>query len=168
MRAAATSARGSMIEIMPSMKAHDDDHGVGYERDQIARPDDARVDVATAHPHDADRRRVHDEHHGGHHERHDRLVNSCVRISRLEASSKRASSTSSRSNARDRHARQHLARHEIHPVGEGLHDLELRHGDLEQDEHDAEHGEHRRRHDPPHRRVGRHDHDDAPSARMGA
>ena len=52
-------------------KAHDNNHGIGNERDEVARLQRARINRVAAEPNDGDRHQIHNEHHERHHERHD-------------------------------------------------------------------------------------------------
>ena len=149
-------------------EAHDDDHRVGDERDEVACLERARVDGMAAEPHDADRHKVHDEHHKRHHERHD-AVREQLRFHQARARLVEAILLMLLAVERphDRKAHEHLARHEVHAVDQLLHDLELRHGDLDEhheDERDREHGDDD---DQTHREVGARDHDDAADCEDG-
>ena len=149
-------------------EAHDDDHRVGDERDEVARLDGAVVDVAAAHPYDEHRHAVHDEHHQGHHERHD-AVREQLRLHELGGSLVEALLLVGLAveRADDGQAREDLARHEVHAVDEGLHDLELgqRHAHQHHDEHeDDRHGQDD---DPAHGEVRARNHDDAADGEDG-
>ena len=54
-------------------KAHDNNHGIGDERDEVARLQRARINRVAAEPNDGDRHQIHNEHHERHHERHDAI-----------------------------------------------------------------------------------------------
>ena len=140
---------------------HDDDHGIGDERDHVARLDHALVNIAAANPDDKDRNRVHDEHHRRHHEGHHTVGKELraheVRVCTVEAL---FLETLAVERADDGKAREHFARDQVHPVDELLHDLELRHRKRHKD---ADHHEkaHDREHDNPrHRGIGGRNHDD--------
>ena len=69
--------------------------------------------------------------------------------------------------ADDRQAREQLARHQVHPVDELLHDLELRHGHLHEHAHDHRDSGNRGNDDPAHGQVGARNHDDAADGQDG-
>ena len=149
-------------------EAHDDNHRVGDERDEVACLERARVDGMAAEPHDADRHEVHDEHHERHHERHDAIREQLrfhqARTRLIEALLLMLLAVE---RPHDRKAHEHLARHKVHAVDELLHDLELRHGDLDEHHEDERNREHGDDDDPAHREVGARDHDDAADCEDG-
>ena len=121
-----------------------------------------------AEPHDADRHKVHDEHHKRHHERHD-AVREQLRFHQARARLVEAILLMLLAVERphDRKAHEHLARHEVHAVDQLLHDLELRHGDLDEHHEDERNREDGDDDDPAHREVGARDHDDAADCEDG-
>ena len=143
-------------------EAHNDDHGVGDERDEVAGLQIACIDGVATEPDNAHRHQVHDEHHERHHEGHHAISEQLrlhqARVRLIEA---RLLVLLAAERADDRQAREQLARHQVHPVDELLHDLELRHGRLHEHAHDHRDGGNRRDDDPAHGQVGARDHDDA-------
>ena len=148
--------------------AHDDDHGVGDERDEIAGLHGARGHALSAEPHDGHRGEVHHKHHGGHHEGHG-AVGEQLGITQLARGGVEAVLLEALAveGAHHRQAVQHLAGHEVHAIDERLHDFEPRQREAEQNGDDREdhgHGEHD---DPPQLGVGDHDHDHAADGEDG-
>ena len=150
-------------------EAHDDDHGIGDERDKVARLQRARINRVAAEPNNGDGHQVHNEHHERHHERHNavreqlRFHETQIRFVETLFFVRFAAERAHHGNARE-----NLTRHEVHAVDELLHDFELRHRHFHEEQHHHGNGEHGGHDDPAHREVRAGDHDNAADGQNGS
>jgi len=114
-------------------EGHDDLHRVGDEGDHLAHLHIARIDGLAAEPDDEQTGAVHDEGHKGHHGDHG-AVGEQLGAHQLAAGLVEALFLKffAAERAHRHHAGQDLAADEVQLIHQGLHDLELRHGEIHQ------------------------------------